>query len=140
MNAPCGLGAGWPATLQASGTFQTIRGTFMHSRTLGLLAFLLAGGWALAQAPAPVVNPAGAVPGGGSYTPAPMFTTHNGSSSALPAEALAGNGNGNGNGFIFYAGADYLLWQVRKGSIPLTASTIPVGLIALDVSDLFSFS
>ncbi|MFO0845087.1 MAG: BBP7 family outer membrane beta-barrel protein [Gemmataceae bacterium] len=108
----------------------------MHSRTLGLWAVLFVGGWAVAQTPAPVVNPALPPTPQAGYPAVPQF-------GAAPAGAPAVGGGtalAEAGGPVFYAGGEYLLWQIRKDSIPATASTIPVGLIAVDISDLFSFS
>ncbi len=115
----------------------------MHSRTLGLMAALVVGGLALGQSPAPVNNPAlpptavappgvSAVPGGGpTYPTVPTFGAVPQGPSVYGPTALAED-----SGPIVYAAADYILWQIRKGNIPATASTIPVGLLAVDVSNL----
>jgi hypothetical protein len=39
---------------------------------------------------------------------------------------------------VFYSSVDYLLWKVRSGSLPATATSVPVGLISVDISDLFT--
>ena len=41
-----------------------------------------------------------------------------------------------GGGPIWYGGADYLLYKVENGRIPTTASVVPVGLIAVDITNL----
>lgn len=112
----------------------------MHSRTLGLLAGLFAGvGWAVAQAPAPMTTSAGptAVTGGAAYPAfsSPGTPVANGSP-VVPSGALIEGGGGP----ILYGAADYLLWQVRSAPLPVAVNTAPVGLIAVNVSDLFSFN
>jgi hypothetical protein len=101
----------------------------MYFRSLGLMAVMLAGaGWASAQAPATLQFPAPPPPGPASAAAAPGC-------SAAPAVDAVGGG-----GLVFYGSADYLLWQIRKGRLPDATTTIPVGLISVDISDLFQKS
>src|SRR4051794_926704 len=106
----------------------------MKSLVLGALAVLAGAGWAAAQAPAvgtpqapyvgngPVLGQAG-VPAG----------------PAMPGLSGAVNDcAGGGASSSVYFAADYLLWKVREGAIPATATTVPVGLISVNTSDLFT--
>lgn len=119
------------------------------------MAVLFAGGWALAQTPMPVmtkpalppttVAPPGVptVPGDGPTYPAvpslgstPYLGAAANCPPVIPADAVQADAGGS----VIYGGAEYILWQIRKGSIPMSASTAPVGLIAVDTSDLVTFS
>src|SRR5262245_10118188 len=132
----------------------------MNSRVLGLVASLFVGaGWAAAQGPAPTTLPsppaapvpanmpplpqgAGAprggpaAPGGAlSYPAVPTLGEPVSGCNAPAAEPAVAN-----DGVIFYTAADYLLWQVKKGVLPTTATAVPVGLITFDISHLVTFS
>ena len=89
----------------------------MRSGILGAFATLFLGaGWAQAQTPAPIpsgVGPVGAAP-------------------LIAPEAFSGAGGGP----ILYGNAEYMLWKVRDGNLPPTATAIPIGLIAVDVTNL----
>lgn len=39
-------------------------------------------------------------------------------------------------GYQFWANGDYLLWRLRNQSIPSVASVLPIGLLAVDITDL----
>ncbi len=105
---------------------------------------LVGAGWTMAQGPAaaPAALPiSSAVNHSSNYqvyptigdsgtmqqTPAPATDRP----SCIPAEACA---PGSG-GAMIYADADYLLYKVRNGNIPPTASVVPVGLISVNVTD-----
>jgi hypothetical protein len=119
----------------------------MKSGLLGAMAVVFVGaGWAAAQAPAPpatgkpaAYSPAGS--GGTVYAPAaadaaphPVSAPQAGPGDpVLPAGACDG---GPGGGCQLYFGADYLLWKVRNTTIPTTASVLPVGVLAVDTTDL----
>lgn len=45
---------------------------------------------------------------------------------------------GSCDGCQFYASTDYLLWKIRGASIPATATVVPVGLIGVNLTDLFT--
>jgi hypothetical protein len=120
----------------------------MKCGLLGAIAFLLTGaGWVAAQAPAPTLPapspqpPRTTMPAGLGYPvagdtqggivglsqPAPVAD----GPGYLPPETLAGCNSGP----VFYADADYLLYRFRTFSIPTTAQTIPVGLIAVTINN-----
>ncbi|MGL4551552.1 MAG: hypothetical protein ACRC33_10225, partial [Gemmataceae bacterium] len=104
----------------------------MKFRIAGALAVLFAGvGGLAAQGPGPGAPPP---PMLGSAVPPPGAAGTLPAAPALPPEAYYGNTGGN----LVYTGADYLLWKVRGFSLPSTVSAVPVGLIAVDVSDLFT--
>jgi hypothetical protein len=95
--------------------------------------------------PPTAVAPPGvpAVPGGGPTYPAvPSLgsTPYLGAAANCPPAIPASSVQADAGGPIIYGGAEYILWQIRKGSIPVTATTVPVGLIAVDITDQFSFS
>jgi hypothetical protein len=47
------------------------------------------------------------------------------------------NGYGRG-GCVLFASAEYLLWRVESGRIPQTTNVIPVGLLSVNTSNLFT--
>jgi hypothetical protein len=99
----------------------------MKFRFAAALAVLFAGvGLAAAQGPPPPML-GSAVPPPGAAGCLPAAPT-------LPPEAFYDNTGGN----LVYTGADYLLWKVRGFKLPSTVTAVPVGLIAVDVSDLFT--
>jgi hypothetical protein len=126
----------------------------MKSRIPGAIAVLFAvAGWAAAEPPAPTSStsppavispPAGAAPLPHNAAPPVLGNAAVPSFNPYPASAPcagclssdAGNGGGGPpGGAEWYASADYLLWSVKKGSIPETASVVPVGLISIDITD-----
>lgn len=111
----------------------------MNSRIFGLLAALLVGaGGATAQtySPTPLpTSPASNAPPPTLNSPYPALPTLNSGPSGpgvMPAIGPVESGP------VFYGSADYLLWHIRKGDLPTAMTTVPVGLISVDISDLFS--
>jgi len=99
----------------------------MKFRIATTLAVLFAGvGLLAAQGPPPPML--------GSAVPPPGAAGNLPAAPALPPEAYYDNTGGT----LIYTGADYLLWKVRGFKLPSTVSAVPVGLIAVDVSDLFT--
>ncbi|MFO0876073.1 MAG: BBP7 family outer membrane beta-barrel protein [Gemmataceae bacterium] len=114
----------------------------MHSRILGLLALTLVGSWAAAQQPTPINTPAPppsvvTPPGVNTLNgapPVPSLTAVPTGQPILAAESALGPTT---SGPIFYANAEYLLWKVQDGVIPATASTLPVGVVAIDYQNRY---
>ncbi len=130
----------------------------MKSRIPGAIAVLFAiAGWAAAEPPSSPTSPpavmsppAGAAPLPRTVTPPVLgpatlpgqsampgydpYSTAGTCSGCLSSDACNGGGGPPG-GPMWYTGADYLLWSVRKGTIPATASVVPVGLISIDITD-----
>jgi hypothetical protein len=99
----------------------------MKFRIAAALAVLFAGvGLVAAQGPPPPML--------GSAVPPPGAAGNLPAAPALPPEAFYDNTGGT----LLYTGADYLLWKIRGFNLPSTVSAVPVGLIAVDVSDLFT--
>src|SRR5690348_4136606 len=106
----------------------------MKSLVLGALAVLAGAGWAAAQAPAVGTPQAPAV-----GTPQAPYVGNGpilGQAGAPAGPAMPGlsgavNDYGTGGGPSVYFSADYLLWRVREGAIPPTATSVPVGVVPI---------
>jgi hypothetical protein len=101
----------------------------------------------------PAAPPAGPVgPGSpaplGVYSPSALAAPGPNGPGGPPAGCADGNGdNGNGNGYgngfngnggpQGYFDAEYLLWRVRRSHFPTATAVLPVGLIAVNTTDLF---
>ena len=106
------------------GWIQDLRGNHMKSGILGAFATLFLGaGWALAQGPAPSPSPSGVV--------MPSAMEAQPSSNSLNSR----QGLSVDDGPMWYGSAEYLLWRVDKGRIPSANTTLPVGLISVDVTN-----
>src|SRR5262245_17653253 len=107
----------------------------MKSCIFGTLAMLFGAGWAAAQGPVPANNTAppayaanaGAAPAGAINTPS-NFTGPVLGNSAVPSNSAAPGLSGavhgcppDGSCSVYFA-ADYLLWRIRNGAIPATAT------------------
>jgi Putative beta barrel porin-7 (BBP7) len=96
----------------------------MKSGMLGAFATLFLGaGWALAQGPAPSPLPSGVV------MPSNLGVQQQGSAPLITSEA------GDGGGPILYANAEYLLWKVKDGTLPSTATATPFGAIPVTATN-----
>ena len=94
----------------------------MKSGILGAFATLFLGaGWALAQSPVP----------SGVVVPSDLGMQPVGSAPLIPSGAFGGAGGGP----LWYGNAEYILWKIQNGTIPSTATTIPVGLISVDITN-----
>jgi hypothetical protein len=124
---PPGLGA--PAPQIVVGGNQPLGGTTPTS------AVLPNSGQAAppASSPAPVLGlPNNSSPLLGA--PAPGIS----SKPILPSEAVNGHcATGCGGGCI-YGDAEYLIWRMRNGAIPTTATVAPIGLISVNITDRFT--
>jgi hypothetical protein len=118
----------------------------MKSGLLGAMAVVFVGaGWAAAQAPPATGKPVASSPagvGGTVYAPAAADVTAPqagqgsqppGDGTVLPAGAFDG---GPGGGYRVWVNGDYLLWKVKNATIPSTAAILPVGVLAVNTTDL----
>jgi hypothetical protein len=120
----------------------------MKSGTVAAGVWLVAAGWAAAQGPAmppaavvpPASPPAAAAPNGyvtappaGPTSPFPTVGAPPGDAPYLPPESW-GSGGGRA-GPVFYADAAFLLYRVRAGNLPTTASALPVGVLNVTTTD-----
>ncbi len=103
------------------GWIQGLWGKHMKAGLLGAFATLFLNAvWAVAQTPAP----SGVV----------MPSTVGMQPSSVGAPLIGGE-SADGGGPIWYGNAEYVLFKIKNGTLPSTATTLPVGLISVDITN-----